>query len=713
MLAMLAATAIAVDTLLMVARANSPLPYWDQWDSLLDYQRLRQGDFSLGDLFSQHNEHRLAAPRLIFWADYALAGGSNKLNLAVIAVIQLVHAALLIGLARPRRTEAQGWIAAAVVLALLMSLGQWENFTWGFQSQFVGVFALATGAFILIARAASDGAGRRAVLFFVGLGLLSLATFTMANGLIAAAIAVVLCLAVGAPLWMTLTTAGYVIVAGLAYFHGYHVVGDHSSLAYALSRPVEYIVYCLSYLGNPVSEHLLWAGGRESPRMHLAASILGGVGVALSIAALVTTARRGASRDRKVLMSIILFVSATAAVTALGRLNFGIEQAYASRYHTPSNLFWAAHIVFWSRSGVPAIRRVAMSAAVMVVIALAAIQPLIRADVFDKDTAVDLAESALLSGVADAQAIEAGAYPQNGMARSGMEILRAYRVGVFTERRARWIGQDLSSVGPLEPRVCAGAFDGVSRSPTGNLDGLRVAGWAWDRRARRPAADVVLTDDSMRVVGVARTGRRRPDVSAALHYPWAVDSGWQGVVKSEGAVLRAFAVLHDGGVCAIGEKPTLPRPALIPIRSLSRADVGAAVASVVPSAVSGGGWSDNGATPSGQPSPPGFVTFGSSTSAANAVGSITFGPLRGDTAAVALGLITGADPSGLSIVIKDAQSGEVLSLRYLPALQTWTWLRFDLPASAKGKAVIIEAVDQGPGPDQWMGVTEPRALVGR
>ncbi len=90
---------------------------------------------------------------------------------------------------------------------------------------------------------------------------------------------------------------------------------------------------------------------------------------------------------------------------------------------------------------------------------------------------------------------------------------------------------------------------------------------------------------------------------------------------------------------------------------------------------------------------------------------MTFGPLSGDVGEVMIGLITGPDTTGQSILIKDAKTFDVLAALHPLKTETWTWLRLTLPESAKGRAVTIEAVDYGAGWGQWMGITEPRAVL--
>jgi hypothetical protein len=709
----LIAAFIVLDTVATIVSTYSPLLYWDQWDSLLDYQRFRQGDYRLLDLFSTHNEHRPAIPRLIFFADYALAGGTNKLNLAAIFLIQVAHLAMLLALIGPRWRESSTWVVAAAAAALLLSVDQWENFTWGFQSQFVGVFALATGAYILIGKAVGTDGGRRLGFFIAAIVLLFLATFSMANGLIAAAVAILLCLGLRAPWWMTLGAAAYIALAGFAYFHNYHPVSEGSNLATVLSNPWGCVSYFLNYLGNPAGPQQLWSGPGEPISAHRFPQLLGLLGAVLAgMAILLVLLRRETDRVQLVLVAILLFCLATAAVTATGRVNFGIWQAYSSRYRTPTAIFWAALIIFWFRVSwrpiLPARRAIAAFAA-CALIGLIFVQQAAKEEVDGKAISLIRAENALLAQVADINALN-GAFPRGGEVVVRAEILRGYHKSIFTEPRAGWLSRDVASIGPLRPGQCRGAFDKAIRSPFGALDGVRGSGWAWDLKAHRAARHIILVNGQGKVVGFGSTGHRRPDVQAALHYPWAINSGWEGVGRASAATLTAYAVLHDGGLCALGTQQAGSLPPLLSIRSLSSADIGPTLGG--PARFEGGrAWTVGGTSPAVGPDPAGMTAYGSFSGADSNTGAILFGPWKADQASVAFGVITGPETGGLSLLVRDAVSHEVLGVLYPGKLDAWTWLRVDLPPAAMGRQIEIEVSDHGSAWGQWMGVTEPRRIA--
>ena len=84
----------------------------------------------------------------------------------------------------------------------------------------------------------------------------------------------------------------------------------------------------------------------------LLAGLVGLAAAGLAGLALIT-GRLARDRVTLTLVAILLFVGMTAAMTGMGRSSFGIAQALASRYATPSAIFWAALIVLavlWLRA---------------------------------------------------------------------------------------------------------------------------------------------------------------------------------------------------------------------------------------------------------------------------------------------------------------------------------------------------------------------------
>lgn len=326
---MLAALFVATTSSFGIIKAYSPILVADMWDGYAKFAiQLAEGHWQA--LWGWHNEHRLLLPRLFFIADIWLFGATSVCLLGAIMLVQLGSALTLWSFARPQPKESvweKRWLAALIVIPVF-SWTQHENFIWGFQIQFVLVFLLALLAFRLAA--STDDAWRRTV----AIGLIgATAAGTMANGLLLLpALAGFYLLACRDLRRTALFTA---ISLGIWALYFLAPPSGHASPSPALAwstAPRECLAFTLVYLGG-LPRLGLWARG-----------IFGSLGLALLLY-FIAHARARLTRQHWALLFFLLFIAATAALTAAGRISFGINQAQVSRYMTPALLFWAGLLV--------------------------------------------------------------------------------------------------------------------------------------------------------------------------------------------------------------------------------------------------------------------------------------------------------------------------------------------------------------------------------
>lgn len=126
-----------------------------------------------------------------------------------------------------------------------------------------------------------------------------------------------------------------------------------------------------------------------------------------------------------------------------------------------------------------------------------------------------------------------------------------------------------------------------------------------------------------------------------------------------------------------------------------------------------GSWHTNGyyQGPGGPGAPPvEGVVFGSHPPDAG-TGTLRLGPFHLDgRGAMAIPLVTGPDSGGLSVVVRDFATKEVLAKNdALPHEQTWWAWRPNLP---QGRDIAVEVIaeDKGTGWGQWMALGWPHGL---
>jgi hypothetical protein len=156
------------------------------------------------------------------------------------------------------------------------------------------------------------------------------------------------------------------------------------------------------------------------------------------------------------------------------------------------------------------------------------------ADWADFFRATDAVGSGLLMDVPDEQLLSV-LLPARTKREELTLFLRQRGLAMFHEPRANWIGKRVSDLFPSTRGQCAGAVEKMV-----DLGGSwRVTGWAWSENASKPPDDILFTDSTGRVIGMARSGLRHGYMPGFLMEPqqpapWHArlsGSEWLGYVK--------------------------------------------------------------------------------------------------------------------------------------------------------------------------------------
>jgi len=534
--------ALALVTLLIVTlcvaggvRNYTPVPFWDMWDAL--QLQFTKGASGLLDL---HNEHRIVFARLLFMMDLGLFKGSQVFLLVVNYLLAGLSALLLILITRRCIPEPEGRALRFALTCLIISLcyawSQRENFIWAFQSQFFLAQQLPLLAFYLLYL--SSAQERHRTLLFALASLTGIACAgTMANGVLALPIMAVLALflGLGRSRALLLGVLG-AFVCGL-YFLRFQSPGQQESLP--LSHPLQLLHYLLAYLGGP--------GFHVTGSSRVA--VFGGLfmlGSCLYFAVLALTQRRN-DRLLFLLLAFLLYIGISAVGVASARLLMGIEQAFSSRYATPTLMAWIVLLLIYAR--VFHFAQLRPSTTVIAVLLLSlTLLPQQRHAL--ENNAADiharmLGALAVEMGINDEDRIRL-IYPfPHDLLQHAPPMARAH-YAVYNDERLRdaLLEQDK----PAQPQWtqaprCAGFVDSIS--PLANDPGyLYVQGWMYDTKNKAVPSTIRIIDQQGVVVGRAFTGIPRPDVRREIGKR-ARYSGFSGYISNKAA--RGDLLLAGGG----------------------------------------------------------------------------------------------------------------------------------------------------------------------
>jgi len=467
----------------------------------------------------------------LFWIDLAWFGGMGWFlicaNLLLFAMV-----GWLFWRAWQENSQGQNEFVGFFLVAWIISWTQYQNLTWGFQSQFILAQLLPLAAFYQLHRfAASDRANQIAFRLACVLGVLSIGS--MANGVLALPLMTLYALVTRLGWTRTLMLTLMSCACLLAYFVDYRAPQHHGSLGQALKEdPLGLAGYVLLYLGNPFYSFV--RGGEVGLRVaQLAGVFLVVVSVGYAWLAL---------RDKKrptlplAMLVFILYIGGTAVGAAGGRLMFGVEQALKSRYATPALMAWAALFVLmapqlnrWAREK----RWIAWGPfAIMFVLML----PVQLGAISSNDDMLferRVAALALELGIQD-QAQISHVYPSAEAALSLAKIPAERNLSIFGippfEDAKKKIGADAAI---LEgQRICQGRIEKIQRVDQ-DTRYLQVHGWAFDRESRVIPKILQIAEPEGRIIGFALPGRIRPDIAATVDLA-AFKSGFVGYFLVEG-----------------------------------------------------------------------------------------------------------------------------------------------------------------------------------
>jgi len=547
----LAAGGATVASAAYLMRAGySVVPYWDELDEMALYMAATHKSV-LAWIWAQHNEHRLLFYKSLFIVDMHFFRGRNWPMYVAIFLSQAAVAVLIAYMLRQvgNLGKAVRYACIGLTLYCLFCASQSENFTCAFQLSFVLVNVWVVAAVLCLLIEKQRLAWGRPI--STGILVLSLlaavaATFSNGNGISVWPTLILVALLAKLPWRMVvLYLVGLACVVAV-YLIGYYSPPQHASPIASLRQPRLLLEYVDKYLGGIVPR-----GFEEAAPL---IGLMGLVIAAVLISRLIV--QRGSSATLEYgLAGIVVYCVATAILTSLGRLNFGSNQAFASRYETFALLFWLG-LCLWVIAIVAeqgnANLLVAVYLLLAMVMAYSATQyRRILHEVLLSTATRNLAGVGMITGVHDIKFLERAILPFP-IAWPEIDEVRSQRLSLFSTPQARQFGQKFADVYRIGPEDACEGNPGLLFNVSANPNDVGVRGWAIERKNGEAVKRVVLVADGT-IVGFAVPGFEpigSSDESSAQH---PRNSGWIGYAKLNGSpTLDFYAIVTNQQACHFG-----------------------------------------------------------------------------------------------------------------------------------------------------------------
>lgn len=542
-------------TVVGAVRTYSPVPFWDMWSGTLGFfMRLDGGN---GEWWMQHNEHRILLARLLFWADFKFFDGANwfltAFNYVLIGGSAWVFYRILRAAAATDKPATEEILLGLFLTAWLFLWTQKENMTWGFQSQFILAQLLPLCGLYWLYKSLAGIHSKRHFLIACGFGVASAGT--MANGVLALPLMSFYALATRQNRLRTGILFGLSAVMLFLYFHDYHSPVAHGTLSQALrENPSGVLQYLLRYLGGPF--YFLF-GKEELGRLMMYGAALFLIGSSVGFA--IKSLRRPQENTLALaLLFFILYIGGTALGTAGGRLIFGLDQAFSSRYTTPTLMAWAALLILYSPSVLAALRT--KSAIVLLTVAgLALLMAIFQTEAMQPEYATlfqrKMAVLALELQARDGKQIKT-IFPDPQRALVIAKEASVRNLSIFGDYPFRDMREQWGLTVPQQTLpACQGHLDAVEE-----IDGegrlIHVYGWMFNVAGKNYPDVIRFLGSQGKVVGYGLTGQPRPDLAKAIDKK-AFRAGFQGylLANQRGKMLT---LLGENPACQLQVKVPAP-----------------------------------------------------------------------------------------------------------------------------------------------------------
>ncbi len=321
-LALLGAIAIPIAIIgVLIAVYSVDVPRADQYELVPLFQKIDTGTLGFGDIWQQHNEHRIAFPNSILLTLARLTHWNTRVEVLASLIIAIAGFAALVLLIRQttRHRTVQVFLVAVAGLWFFSPV-QWENWLWGWQLEWFLCVCMSLYALYLLSRIKKTS---RAVSWSGVWAILPalVATFSLGSGPFIWAAGLIVLLLKKAPFRNTILWLSAAALSTVAYLAGYKSSGDESLIHSIVGHPVGFGRSFLAYVGRPIATNDPYA------------AMLAGAMLILVCALLVWfLSRRKLLQDYAVWLALIAYSLLVGVTIGASRLDWGVTNAMSSRY---------------------------------------------------------------------------------------------------------------------------------------------------------------------------------------------------------------------------------------------------------------------------------------------------------------------------------------------------------------------------------------------
>lgn len=492
----------------------SDLPFGDQWELIRWLSQSESPTLLAKYLFLPHNEH-IIVTEIFSIIDVYMFDGRNWFLIVVIYITAAALSAIISNIIFINNHESiyEKIVVAIACFCLLVSLVQWENLTWGFQTHF---YFVNFGALAVLALSFAYLGGQRSYFNFFSILILAPLTVLSNGSGVLIIFPLALIVLMFREKWRVFLIPAAVTAVSILYF--FYMVRGATKIGDPSLRTLENIIaFFFTMLGGPFSTNLSICAA------------LGVVAVSVWIGIGIFYLKQFVAQGKVdgpgfVLFCFAMFVFASAGAAAYARVTVGTGAALAPRYATPILALWLGLGASVVRIGLCSARsrerRELVISVFLVCAALSSVwmnvRTTFRQAIDNRFEAIERTKFAILSNAYDQQLIRV-VYPSSKNIAGALEYIRERRLSAFSDKSSdSKIPGDVLNRGSSAPACSMNYVDRIGK--LSDFDFI-VDGWVAHEGNRRAPLWVIAFSSSGRVIGFSRPLIPRPDVMKAVNAP--------------------------------------------------------------------------------------------------------------------------------------------------------------------------------------------------
>jgi hypothetical protein len=322
------------------------VPIGDDWVLLSLFHQVKMGTISFEQLFSQHNEHRMFFPKIIFILLAFLSNWNIEVELWFSFIMSLASFFLIYKISQKNfATQSYLFIAVNVISCIIFfSPVQVENWLWGFQiAWFLIIACMILATYIIVVP--NNLSARYKIL--ISASCCFVATFSSAHGLLTWISMIPLLISIDLQLkekvkllitWFLLFLCSFI-----GYIIGYQKPSYHPDTFFFIKKPIFFLQYFFNLIGSPfesLNQSIIIGIIFTSIFVYFNYLFVKGLFSADKI-----ESNKSITEKIAPWLAIGWFTVLFALITAIGRSGFGnLSQATSSRYTSIINLLYISSL---------------------------------------------------------------------------------------------------------------------------------------------------------------------------------------------------------------------------------------------------------------------------------------------------------------------------------------------------------------------------------